>query len=380
MVKITANTLADYAENDFVIDMFRFFTVCAGFSLGLEYDPQKGVIVGWNPTVWEEWDEEQRLLFATMATFMIYEQKSLYDEGEDVLAKWHGFCGYPIFAPALLRMDTAALVKATGLDIIYTSDYLGFEEIHKFISREFAKVYDNLRKLEEPIIYNGEHASEPVCTRVRLRFESEVWNMRYRRYSMWDSYDPKNLSCHTNYVSLYLRSGEFERDLHRYFGENANASDYYSIIDLESRFHDRLMNKKLPAGDNPIRNFMFAGMFAYLTVAACTVEEVLDEESATEFYRISGWPWMSWSPNCGLPDFPVKNLELAGLMPTKLEAKQFLTILGCVFYVMDAHCREIVNKNDILGHAREKFKRHLAERKERVFKEISERLKPSVKN
>jgi hypothetical protein len=61
-------------------------------------------------------------------------------------------------------------------------------------------------------------------------------------------------------------------------------------------------------------------------------------------------------------------------MPTKLEAKQFLTILGSVFYVMDARCREIVNKNDILGHAREKFKRHLAERKKRVFKEITGKL------
>ena len=374
MVKITAKMLADYDENDFVIDMFRFFTVCDGFSLGIEHAAPKGVIVGWNPTVWEEWDEVQRLLFATMATFMIYEQKSLFDEGEELLAKWHAVCGFPMFAPSLLRMDTAALVKAMNLDVVYTSDYQGFEEIHKFISRKFTEVHDKLRKLETPVIYSGSHDSEPACTRVRLRFESEVWNMRYRRYSMWELHEWENLSCHMNYPMLYLRSGEFERDLHRYFGENANVDDCYSIINLEYRFHDRFMNKMLPAGDNPIRNFMFAGMFAYLTVAAATVEEVLDTDSATEFYSLSGWPWMSWSANCGLPDFPVKNLELAGLMPTKLEAKQFLTILGSVFYVMDARCREIVNKNDILGHAREKFKRHLAERKKRVFKEITGKL------
>ena len=374
MVKITAKMLADYDENDFEIDLNRFFTVCAGFSLGIEYDTPKGVIIGWNPTVCEEWDEEQRLLFATMATLMIYEQKSLFDEGEEQLAKMHGYCGFPMFAPSLLRMDTAALVKAMNLDIIYTSDYRGFEEIHEFISRKFNEVYDTVRKLEAPIIYSGEHVSEPAFTRIRIRFESEIWNMRYRRYSMWELCEQENLSCHMTYPLHYLRSGDFERDLHRYFGENANTSECYTIINLEYRFHDRFMNKKLPAGDNPIRNFMFAGMFAYLTVAAATVEEVLDTDSATEFYSLSGWPWMSWSANCGLPDFPVKNLELAGLMPTKLEAKQFLTILGSVFYVMDARCREIVNKNDILGHAREKFKRHLAERKKRVFKEITGKL------
>ena len=374
MVQITEQKLGDYLENDFVIDMFRFFTVCAGFSLGIEYDTPKGVIVGWNSTVWDEWDEEQRLLFATMATFMIYEQKSLFDEGEELLAKWHVVCDFPMFAPSLLHMDMAALVKATGLDIIYTSDYQGFEEIPEFINHEFTKTYDKLRKLTVPIIYSGDHLSEPVFTRVRIRFEGEIWNMRYRRDSMWKTYDRENLSCPINYPLLYLRSGEFERDLHRYFGENDNVDDIYAIINLEYRFHDRFMNKKLPAGDNPIRNFMFTGMFAYLLVAAVTVEEVLDVDSATEFYRLSGWPWMSWSANCGLPDLPVKNLELAGLMPTKFEAEQFLMILGSVFYVMDSRCREIVNKNNILGHARDKFKRKLAERKERVFKEISDAL------
>lgn len=374
MVQITEQKLGEYADNNFEIDLNRFFTVCAGFSLGIEYDTPKGVIVGWNSTVWDEWDKEHRLLFASMATFMIYEQKSLFDEGEELLAKWHVVCGFPMFAPSLLHMDTAALVKATGIDIIYTSNFVGFSKIHQFFSQKFAKIYDRLRNSAIPAIYCGDHLSEPVFTRVRIRFEGEIWNMRYRRDSMWKTYDRENLSCPINYPLLYLRSGEFERDLHRYFGENDNVDDIYAIINLEYRFHDRFMNKKLPAGDNPIRNFMFTGMFAYLLVAAVTVEEVLDVDSATEFYRLSGWPWMSWSANCGLPDLPVKNLELAGLMPTKFEAEQFLTILGSVFYVMDSRCREIVNKNNILGHARDKFKRKLAERKERVFKEISDAL------
>ena len=169
MVQITEQKLGEYADNNFEIDLNRFFTVCAGFSLGIEYDTPKGVIVGWNSTVWDEWDKEHRLLFASMATFMIYEQKSLFDEGEELLAKWHDVCGFPMFAPSLLRMDTAALVKATGLDIIYTSNFVGFSKIHQFFSQKFAKIYDRLRNSAIPAIYCGDHLSEPVFTRVRIR-------------------------------------------------------------------------------------------------------------------------------------------------------------------------------------------------------------------
>jgi hypothetical protein len=148
--------------------------------------------------------------------------------------------------------------------------------------------------------------------------------------------------------------GDFQKHLRQYFDivqrNNKNCILFMDAFHNQDRlvegqpahYYSRLSADKKEVDETKL-NFIFAGIFYFMVLVPRRLRSLFGDDTATDFYLATGWPWTS----CGLGGFltPKQTLSEAHLYPIEVEKANYITMMNVVGPFMLHEIKDFISES-----------------------------------
>ena len=150
----------------------------------------------------------------------------------------------------------------------------------------------------------------------------------------------------SNMVTYYYRNN-YANDIDKYFiVERYKDINRILFLDRRNGYSDGSPSGYyLVDGGSTDKNYIFAGIFAYMILVQQTIHELFGDEVQMDYHKCTGWPLIS--AGMAGPYYSFENmLKEAKLYPESAEVDNYISMLKVVCPIMSQEIKDLLSKQD----------------------------------